>query len=176
MRLAENVAMAVASTMTAERPRGGTLVSSQEVSASAHDAFALICQVEKWPVWLSFLKSARRVDSGALALGSEIALRSAIPGEAEELYEVDRYLSGFMLSLVGAYSIRRRIDFRVESKSATSKVVIRVDYPAYGGALGALVDRLTARRRIEAALMDSLVHFKGLVEFGSDKDAVLEDF
>jgi uncharacterized membrane protein len=166
--------MAVADPRGESRP--GTLVRSVEVSTSAETAFALLCEVEKWPVWLSFLKSARRLDAGPLGVGSEVALRSAIPGEDEQLYEVDRFLSGHAISLVGAYSIRRRLDFRVEGKSASVRVVVRVDYPSYGGVLGAIFDRMTARRRLEAALTDSLVHFKGLVEFGGAKDAVLEDF
>ena len=110
------------------------------------------------------------------ALGSEVALRSAIPGEDEQLFEVDRFLPGHMVSLVGAYSILRRIDFRVESKSQVVRVTARVDYPSYGGALGALFDRMTTRRRLESALGDSLVHFKGLAEFGAANGAPLEDF
>src|SRR5580700_9704067 len=108
--------MAVLTLDGVERSRGGTLTRSLEVASTAEAAFALICEVEKWPVWLSFLKNARRVDGGPLGLGSEVALRSAIPGEAEELYEVDRFLGGHMISLVGAFSIRRRLDFRVEAK------------------------------------------------------------
>ncbi len=137
-----------------------------------------MCEVEKWPVWLSFLRSARRVDESAhLQMGSEIAVRSAIPGDDEELYEVDQFLDGHIVSLVGAYSVRRRIDFRIERKSKTSKLLVRVDYPSYGGMLGALVDRITARRRLENALGDSLLHFKALVEFKDvPRDLLLADF
>jgi uncharacterized membrane protein len=168
--------MAVMSLEGLERPKAGALIRSLDVAVQAETAFALICEVEKWPVWLSFLKSARRVENGPLGIGSEIALRGAIPGAAEELYEVERFMTGHMLSLVGAYSIRRRIDFRVEGRPSSARVVVRVDYPAYGGVLGAIYDRVTARRRLEAALSDSLVHFKGLVEFGGAKDEVLSDF
>jgi uncharacterized membrane protein len=114
--------------------------------------------------------------AGPLSLGSEVALRSAIPGEDEELYEVDRFLEGHMVSLVGAYSVRRRIDFRIERKTDRSKIVVRVDYPAYGGMLGALIDRLTARRKLDQALGDSLLHFKGLVEFRDATEDRLIDF
>ena len=137
-----------------------------------------MCEVEKWPVWLSFLKSARRIDEHKpLELGSEIALRGAIPGKEEELYEVDRFLPGYIVSLVGAYSVRRRIEFRIERKSASARMVVRLDYPAYGGILGALVDRMTARRRLVGALEESMLHFKGLVEFkDGPKDELLADF
>ena len=161
-----------------ERPSPNALFGSQDLVSSPEAAFALVCEVEKWPVWLSFLRSARRLETGPLALGSEVVLRGAIPGAEEETYEVDQFLEGHVVSLVGAFSVRRRMDFRIERKSARSKLVVRVDYPAYGGALGALIDRMTARRRLESALADSLVHFKGLVEFNgrSEDDELLADF
>jgi hypothetical protein len=149
---------------------------SLDVAATPHDAFSMLCEVEKWPVWLSFLRSARRLDAGDFGLGSEVAIRSAIPGDEEEVYEVDRFLDGHLVSLVGAFSIRRRIDFRIESKSSRLKIVARIDYPAYGGVIGALLDRITARRRLDAALGDSLIHFKGLVEFKTGEGEALLDF
>lgn len=158
-------------------PASRLIHRSQDVLTTAESAFSLICEVEKWPVWLSFFRSARRVDPGrALDVGSEIAIRSAIPGDEEELYEVDGYLRGHMLSLVGAYSVRRRFDFRVESKSERSKIVVRIDYPTYGGVLGALIDRMTSRRKLDIALADALVHFKGLAEYERNPGALLEDF
>jgi hypothetical protein len=167
----------LASSGRAVRDSRRALTCSQDLGSSAAAAFALVCEVEKWPVWLSFAKTARRLGSEPLALGSEVALRGAIPGEDEELYEVDQFLDGHIVSLVGAYSVRRRIDFRIEGKRERSKLVVRVDYPSYGGALGALIDRVTARRRLDRALEDSLLHFKGLVEFtGSAPDELLADF
>jgi len=156
----------------------GTIVHSIDVATPAENAFAFLCDVEKWPVWLSFLRSARRVDGqGPLAAGSEVALRSLIPGDEEQLFEVDRYVDCHMVSLVGAYSTRRRLEFRLEGKSKTAKFVLRVDYPSYGGALFRWYDQLTARRRLRAAVNESVVHFKGLVEFGhEDAQALLADF
>jgi hypothetical protein len=162
----------------AERVSPSTLTRSQDLSVSVEAAFALLCQIEKWPVWLSFLRSARRTETGQpFGLGCEIALRGAIPGEEEEFYEVDKFLAGHVVSLVGVFSMRRRIDIRLERKGERSKIVIRLDYPAYGGALGALYDRMTARRRLDAALGSSLLHFKGLVEFKTGAtDDLLADF
>jgi uncharacterized membrane protein len=155
----------------------GALYGAQDLAAPPNAAFELICEVEKWPVWLSFLRSARRLDPARrLGLGSELAIRSMIPGEPEELFEVDQFIEGHVISLVGWYSVRRRIDMRLERKTDRSKVVVRIDYPTYGGMLGALVDRLTVRRRLESALDDSLVHFKGLVEYDRGPDALLADF
>jgi uncharacterized membrane protein len=160
-----------------DRPASRLIHRSQDVATPAETAFSLICEVEKWPVWLSFFRSARRVDSRrGLEVGSEIAIRSIIPGDEEELFEVDGYLSGHMLSLVGAYSVRRRLDFRVERKSERSKIVVRIDYPTYGGVVGALIDRFTSRRKLDVALADALVHFKGLAEYERNPGALLEDF
>jgi uncharacterized membrane protein len=138
--------------------------STVHLDSPAGVAFSLLREAEKWPVWLSLVTTVRRVDSGPLRLGSELAVRSSIPGEEEELFEVERFLDGHVLSLVGAYSLRRRIEFRVEGKTQTCRVIARVDYPTYGGVLGALVDRLTVRRRLGRDLDESLVHFKGLAE------------
>ena len=135
-----------------------------DIDSPAEVAFALLLEAEKWPVWLSFLTSVRLVEPGPLQLGSELIVRSAIPGESEELLEVERYLEGHVLSLVGAFSLRRRLEFRVGGKSQTCRVVVRMDYPTYGGAFGALIDRLTVRRRLASDLAESLVHFKGLAE------------
>jgi hypothetical protein len=168
----------LAASGSVERLSPNAILGTQDLSSSPEAAFALICEVEKWPVWLSFAKTARRLDeSMPLQLGSEVALRGAIPGEDEDLYEVDRYLDGFIVSLVGAYSVRRRIDFRIERKGERAKLVVRLEYPSYGGVLGALIDRITSRRRLENALEESLIHFKGLVEFkDAAPDAVLSDF
>ncbi|HTJ25792.1 MAG TPA: SRPBCC family protein [Candidatus Limnocylindria bacterium] len=160
-----------------DRPSPRALLRSQELASPAQTAFDLVCQVEKWPVWMSFLRTARRVSPDEpLELGSEIAIRSHLPGEEEELFEIDRFIPGHQLSLVGAFSIRRRIDIRIERKGERSKAVVRVDYPTYGGVLGKLLDRVTRRRKLEVALGDSLIHFKGLCEFDRDPGAILDDF
>ena len=165
--------MAVSTASTSSRR---SLYRSEDLAAGPIEAFKLVCEIEKWPVWLSFLQSARRLDPASpLALGSEIAVRSAIPGDVEQLFEVDRYVEGHALSLVGAYSVRRRFDFRIEAKTARSKICVTLDYPAYHGIVGELVDRLTARRRLEGALSDSLIHFKGLVEYQGNSQYELTD-
>lgn len=159
-----------------DRPSGRAIYRAQDVASPAATAFARICEVEKWPVWLSFLRSARLTEPHVpFGEGSEVAIRSRLPGDEEDLFEVDRFIPGHHLALVGAYSCRRRLDFRVEQKSERSKVVVRLDYPTYGGVIAALVDRLTRRRRLEVALGDSLLHFKGLVEFERE-DGLLADF
>ena len=161
---------------TFDRSSARAVHRAQDVASPAATAFARVCEVEKWPVWLSFLRSARLTEPHLpFGEGSEVAIRSNLPGEDEELFEVDRFIDGYHVSLVGAFSCRRRLDFRIEQKSERSKIVVRVDYPTYGGVMGALVDRFTRRRRLEVALGDSLLHFKGLVEFERE-DGILADF
>ncbi|MGA8532824.1 MAG: hypothetical protein WB615_01805 [Candidatus Tumulicola sp.] len=151
------------------------LYAGLEVDSSAEEAFALLCAVEKWPVWLSFLRSARLTEPGTpLGVGSEVIVRSSLPGEEEQLYEVDAFMSNYHLSLVGAYSVRRRLDFRIERRTTRARVHVRLTYPAYHGRLGALMDGWRHGRKLAAALDDALVLFKGLVEYRRD-DAVLAD-
>jgi hypothetical protein len=153
-----------------ERPGLRSLSASVDVESSAEEAFDLLCAVEKWPVWLSFLRSARLASAHEpLALGSEVIVRSGLPGDEEQLYEVDAYIRNFHLSLVGAYSVRRRLDFRIERKTSRSKVHVRLTYPAYHGRIGAWFDQMRRGRRLAAALDDALVHFKGLVEYRRDE-------
>jgi hypothetical protein len=150
--------------------------ASLELDCSAEEAFALLCAVEKWPVWLSFLRSARRANhEPKLYLGSEVIIRSWLPGEEEEVFEIDGLIANYRLSLVGAYSLRRRLEFRIERRTSCSKLHVRLAYPAYHGKFGTLLDRWQRGRRVASALDDSLVHFKGLVEYKRD-GAILADF
>jgi hypothetical protein len=150
--------------------------ASLDLDCTAQDAFALLCAVEKWPVWLSFLRSARRGNGEPhLVVGSEVILRSWLPGDEEELYEVDGLIANYRLSLVGAYSLRRRLEFRIERRSTCTKLHVLLAYPAYHGRIGSLLARWQRGRRVATALDDSLVHFKGLVEYKRDEPA-LADF
>ncbi|MBV8491598.1 MAG: hypothetical protein JO199_13810 [Candidatus Eremiobacteraeota bacterium] len=151
------------------------LSASLDLESPAEEAFALLCAVEKWPVWLSFLRSARLSEPlSPLGLGSEVVVRSSLPGDEEQLYEVDAFVTNFHLSLVGAYSVRRRLDFRIERRSQRSRVHVRLAYPAYHGRIGATIDRLMRGRKLAAALDDALVHFKGLVEYRRDDPALAD--
>lgn len=165
--------MAVVSDRTALD--GRWLSASLDVETAAEDAFTLLCAIEKWPVWLSFLRSARL--NGArddVKLGSEVVVRSSLPGEEEELYEVDAFVPNYRLSLVGAYSVRRRLDFRIERKTTRSRVHVRLAYPSYHGKVGQLFDAWRRRRKLSAALNDALVHFKGLVEYRRNDPALAD--
>jgi hypothetical protein len=153
-----------------------TYTASLDLDCPAEEAFALLCAVEKWPVWLSFVRSARRAHAdGELRGGSEVVVRSSLPGDEEELYEVDGLITNHRLSLVGAYSVRRRLEFRIERRTTRSRLNVQLSYPAYHGRFGTLLERWQRRRRLANALDDSLIHFKGLVEYRRD-DAILADF
>ena len=162
-------------TCVPDRPGLRSFSANVDVESPAEEAFALLCAVEKWPVWLSFLRSSRLLDpSGSVGLGSEIVVRSCLPGDEEQLYEVDAFIANYHLSLVGAYSVRRRLDFRIERKTSRSKVHVRLSYPAYHGRIGMLLDQWRHGRRFSNALDDALVHFKGLVEYRRDEPALAE--
>jgi uncharacterized membrane protein len=139
--------------------------ASLDIESPVEDAFALLCAVEKWPVWLPFLRSATLAEPASpLSVGTEVIVRSSLPRDEEQRYEVDQLITNFHLSLVGAYSVRRRLDFRIERKTSRAKLHVKLSYPAYGGRLGALMDAWKHGRRFERGLDDALVHFKGMVE------------
>jgi uncharacterized membrane protein len=139
--------------------------ASLDIESPVEDAFALLCAVEKWPVWLPFLRSATLADPASpLSVGTEVIVRSSLPGDEEQAFEVDQFISNFHLSLVGLYSVRRRLDFRIERKTSRAKLHVKLSYPAYGGRLGALMDAWKHGKRFERGLDDALVHFKGMVE------------
>jgi uncharacterized membrane protein len=160
----------------AQSPRGlRSYSASLDIESPVEDAFALLCAVEKWPVWLPFLRSATLANPASpLSVGTEVIVRSSLPGHDEQLYEVDQFITNFHLSLVGAYSVRRRIDFRIERKTSRAKLRVNVSYPAYGGRFGEMVDAFKHGRKLERLLDESLVHFKGLVEYRM-ADPILAD-
>jgi uncharacterized membrane protein len=139
--------------------------ASLDIESPVEDAFALLCAVETWPVWLPFLRSANLAEPASpLSVGTEVIVRSSLPRDEEQRYEVDQFITNFHLSLVGAYSVRRRLDFRIERKTSRARVHVKLSYPAYGGRLGAWMDAWKHGRRFERGLDDALVHFKGMVE------------
>jgi uncharacterized membrane protein len=147
------------------RPGLRSYSASLDIESPVEDAFALLCAVEKWPVWLPFLRSATLAEPASpLAMGTEIVVRSSLPGDEEQRFEVDQFISNFHISLVGLYSVRRRLDFRIERKTARARLHVKLSYPAYGGRFGALMDAWKHGRRLERGLDDALVHFKGMVE------------
>jgi len=147
------------------RPGLRSYSASLDIESPVEDAFALLCAVEKWPVWLPFLRSATLADPASpLSVGAEVIVRSTLPGDEEQGFEIDQFISNFHLSLVGLYSVRRRLDFRIERKTSRAKLHVKLSYPAYGGRLGALMDAWKHGKRFERGLDDALVHFKGMVE------------
>ena len=161
---------------SARRTRVEPLVETQELGVVPTVAFARVCELEKWPVWFSLATSVRRVERGAatLACGDEVALRSSIPGEPEEIYAVDQLVPDRRLVLVGIYSLRRRIEITVEPCGAYAQIELSVGYPIYGGAVGIFADGLRRRRRLQRMLAASLLDFKALVEYRTD-DVALGD-
>ena len=170
--------MAILRDAGAPRPGSRTLSAAVDVQTDAETAFSLLCTIEKWPLWLSFLRSAELVESECpLNVGSEVLVRSVLPGDSEQLFEVDHFITNYQLSLVGAYSIRRRLDFRIERKTTRSKLHVRLEYPSYGGKLAMAYDALRSARKLATQLNESLVHFKHLVEYNANaKDELLADF
>jgi uncharacterized membrane protein len=150
--------------MSDSRPGQRSFSAFLDIESEAEEIFALLCAVEKWPAWLSFVRCAELTDANSpLAVGSEIVIRSTLSAE-EQLYEVEQLIPNYLLSLVGAYSVRKRLELRIERKTTRARVHIRLAYPAYHGAVGSIVDRLRTARKVDRMLDEALVHLKGMVE------------
>ncbi len=86
-------------------------------------------------------------------------------------------MTNHRISLVGAYSVRRRLGFRLERKTTRCKLQVQLEYPAYGGKLAMLCDALSTARKLSAKLEESVMQFKHLAEYHpSKKDELLADF
>jgi hypothetical protein len=141
------------------------LVVSEDVDVSPDVAFARLCAVETWPVWFSIVKRAQmHATNLPLLVGQDVSLWSELNNGREEVYEVEDLISPSTLTFVGAFSCRRRIDFRIERRGEFSRIVICLTYPIYGGIFAKSLDRITLQRRILSALSHSLETLKGLVE------------
>ena len=141
------------------------LVATEELHVSAEIAFARICSIKTWPVWLSFVKRAELEDPGnTLTHQSDIVLLSELFDGKEEVFEVEELIEPYLLTLVGAFSCRRRIQFRVERKDDISRLIVKIAYPSYGNLIGRYTERFMFRRKMQTVLTESLQTFKGLVE------------
>jgi len=141
------------------------LVASENLSVSAEIAFSRICSIHTWPVWLSFVRRAE-FDGypGLLTQASDILLSSDLSDGKEEVFEVEELIEPYLLTLVGAFSCRRRIQFRIERKDAASRLTVRIAYVSHGGLLRGVLARFIARRKLHNLLTLSLQTFKSLVE------------
>lgn len=141
------------------------LVATEDLNVSADIAFSRICSIQTWPVWLSFVKRAELEDRASrLTHDSDIILSSDLSDGQEEVFEVEELIEPYLLTLVGAFSCRRRIQFRVETKDSISRVIVKIALPAYGGIVRRYTDGFMFRRKLHASLTQSLQTFKGLVE------------
>ncbi len=157
------------------RPGLRSYSASLDIESPVEDAFALLCAVEKWPVWLPFLRSATLADPASpLSVGTEVIVRSSLPGHDEQALR-NRSIHHELPPLAGRRILRAApLDFRIERKTSRAKIHLKFSYPAYGGRFGAMVDAWKHGRRLERVLDEALVHFKGLVEYRST-DPILAD-
>ncbi len=144
---------------------GSQLVATEELTVSPEIAFSRICSISTWPVWLSFVRRAELNDrTSELTHSSDVLLASDLSEGAEEVFEVEELIKPYLLTLVGAFSCRRRIQFRIEAKNKLAKVIVKIAYPRRGGLFYKPFDGFMQRRKLNAALVHSLQTFKGLVE------------
>jgi hypothetical protein len=148
-----------------------------DVAVPVENAFAFVTDISRWPVWISSVVCAQHPQSGPVAVDEEFLLcLHAGRKRWHETFEVTRLVQNAFLSLEGAFSAARRIDFRFEQRGSVTRVACSMGYPLFGGFVSAWIDRAFRRRRVRHELRDSLQRLKGLLEERVESTAVGEDF
>lgn len=135
-----------------------------DIAAPAERAFDFVADISRWPVWFSPVVSAQHPESLPVALDEELLLCLHCGRRRwHESFEVTRFVRNAFLSLEGAFSAARRIDFRFEQRAAHTRIACTIGYPVFG-IVPAIVDAAIGRHRVKRELRDSLAHLKGLLE------------
>jgi uncharacterized membrane protein len=136
-----------------------------DVDAPAETVFSFVTDISRWPVWFSPVVSAQHPDSLPVALDEELLLCLHCGRRRwHETFEVTRFVRSAFLSLEGAFSAARRIDFRFEQRGKQTRVAASIGYPVFGGPIKSAIDHLFQRRRVRRELRESLSRLKGMLE------------
>lgn len=139
-----------------------------EMFAPVERVFDVITDIEKWPAWFAGVVSAQQPNHRALALDEEFYLCLHCGRRRwHETFEVTRLVRNAFLTLEGEMSAARRIDLRLEQRSGSTRVVLTIGRPIFGGWF-ARIAGLLERGRMRRIVLDSLVHLKHRVEDASD--------
>jgi uncharacterized membrane protein len=148
-----------------------------DVAVPVENAFEFVTDISRWPVWISSVVCAQHPQSLPVAMDEELLLCLHTGRRRwHETFEVTRFVHNAFLSLEGAFSAARRIDFRFEQRGSFTRVGCAMGYPVFGGFVSAWIDRAFRRRRVRRELRDSLMRLKGLLEERVESMAVGEDF
>lgn len=146
-----------------------------DIAAPAEKAFALVTDISRWPVWFSPVVSAQHPESLPVALDEELLVCLHCGRRRwHESFEVTRFVRNAFLSLEGAFSAARRIDFRFEQRAGHTRVACAIGYRVFG-VVPSIVDAAFNRQRVKRELRDSLVHLKGLLEHQVETDKAGDD-
>jgi uncharacterized membrane protein len=136
-----------------------------DVAVPVENVFAFVTDISRWPVWISSVVSAQHPQAKPVALDEELLLcLHAGRKRWHEHFEVTRFVQNAFLSLEGAYSAARRIDFRFEQRGTQTRVGCAIGYPLFGGFILRWLDSISRRRRVRREVRDSLSRLKGLLE------------
>ena len=136
-----------------------------DVSVPVENAFAFVTDISRWPVWITSIVSAQHPQAKPVAVDEELLLcLHAGKKRWHEHFEVTRLVRNAFLSLEGAYSAARRIDFRFEQRGKQTRIACAIGYPLFGGFVTRWLDAISRRRRVRRELRDSLSRLKGLLE------------
>lgn len=147
---------------------------SVDVELPVGRVFGFVADIERWPVWLSFVVSAqqraappqRRIEPAQrkLAVDEEIQIcMQRGKRRWHETFDVIRFVPNAFVWLEGSLSASRRIEFRFEQRRDGTRVHCAVGYPVFGLA-GRLSDALFTRRGVSHDLHHSMMHLKTVLE------------
>ena len=147
-----------------------------DVAVPADHVYRFAVDISRWPLWFSPVVCAQHPDGCDLAVNAELLLcLHAGRRRWQERFEVTRLVRNAFLSLEGAYSAARRIDFRFEQRGAQTRVACSIGYRVFGGAFAGLLDAVFRRPRVRTEVRDSLHRLKGLLEERAEQFAIDDD-
>lgn len=108
-----------------------------DIQASPADVVAVLFDVERWPEWTPTVTSVRRLDEGALAVGSRVRIRQ--PKLLPAVWEVTELDAGSGFNWVTrSPGLKLRAEHFVETVGTGSRVTLSF---RFSGHLGPLVAR-----------------------------------
>jgi len=120
-------------------PRPLTFDIAIEIDAPADVVWEVIRDVERWPEWTPTVTSVRRLDTGALRVGSRARIRQPKLPRAD--WRVTALEDGHGFTWVSSSpGVRVTAHHWVEARGGASRAALSV---GFAGLLGSLVGRLT---------------------------------
>ena len=117
--------------------------TSIDVAAPPHQVWSVMSDIERWPEWTDTVRSAKRLDSGPLAVGS--TARVFQPRLAPAVFKVTWLEEGRGFTWVTrSLGVRATADHRIEPSGQGSRVTLSVKMEGFlSRVFGPMMRKLT---------------------------------